>query len=177
MQQKNSDTDLAREILTSYFKTQPYPFTRHHIDSFDQFMSEDLPNIIQASNPILILKDLIPSKNQYKYKVEIFVGGEAGTGIYIGSPTVSLQDTEEVRLLFPNEARLRNLTYSSVVLADIFIRVTVLIAGEKGVLEPRIFEVNLTKTAEADDRIPLFRMPIMLQSRYCVLHSKPADFL
>jgi DNA-directed RNA polymerase II subunit RPB2 len=90
---------------------------------------------------------------------------------------VSLQDTEEVRLLFPNEARLRNLTYSSVVLADIFIRVTVLIAGDKGVLEPRIFEVNLVKTAEADDRIPLFRMPIMLQSRYCVLHSKPADFM
>ena len=69
-----TETEFARELITSYFKTQPYPFTRHHIDSFDQFMTEDLPNIIQSSNPILILKDLIPGKSQYKYKVEIFVG-------------------------------------------------------------------------------------------------------
>ena len=54
-----TETEFARELITSYFKTQPYPFTRHHIDSFDQFMTEDLPNIIQSSNPILILKDLI----------------------------------------------------------------------------------------------------------------------
>ena len=172
-----TETEFARELITSYFKTQPYPFTRHHIDSFDQFMTEDLPNIIQSSNPILILKDLIPGKSQYKYKVEIFVGGLEGKGIYIGSPTVSLQDTEEVRILLPNEARLRNLTYSAMVLADMYVRVTVMIAGEKGVLEPRIFEINLTKTDEADDRIPLFRMPLMLHSRYCVLHNKPAEFL
>ena len=99
--------EVARKLLDTYFQTQSYPFTRHHIDSFDQFISTDLPNIIKSKNPIIILKDLIPDTNQYTYKVEIFVGGEDGKQLEIGSPTVTLQNTEEVRLLYPNEARLR----------------------------------------------------------------------
>ena len=102
----NQHREVAKVLIDRYFKTTPYPYTRHHIDSYDQFVGTDMLSIIQAKNPILILKDLInPEDNTYRYKVEIFIGGETGTEINIGTPTVSLQNTEDVRLLFPNEAR------------------------------------------------------------------------
>jgi hypothetical protein len=68
--------NMAKEILNTYFQSYPYPFTSHHINSYDQFLSDALPSIIKARNPILILKDLITDKPKpiYKYKVEIFVG-------------------------------------------------------------------------------------------------------
>ncbi len=76
---------LAKEILNTYFKTHSYPFTSHHINSYDQFLSDALPSIIRAKNPILILKDLVTDRPKplYKYKVEIYIGGLDGKGFYI----------------------------------------------------------------------------------------------
>ncbi len=162
--------ELSRSLIDRYFKTVQYPYTRHHIDSYDQFMQQDLTSIIKANNPILILKDLIDEKtNTYKYKVEIYVGGVDGTAIEIGTPTVSLQKTEEVRVLYPNEARLRNLTYASTVYADIVVK----IAYTTGTGQV----IDLDVPPETFQRWPLFKIPIMLHSRYCLLHGKPKEFL
>ena len=162
--------ELSRTLIDRYFRTVSYPYTRHHIDSFDQFLQQDLISIIKSQNPILILKDLINEKTStYKYKVEIFVGGEDGTALEIGTPTVSLQDTEEVRVLFPNEARLRNLTYSSNVYADIVVKITY--TASTGQV------MDLSPPPETFQKWPLFKIPIMLQSRYCILNNKPKEFL
>jgi DNA-directed RNA polymerase II subunit RPB2 len=162
--------ELARTLVDRYFRTTDYPYTRHHIDSYDQFLQKDMVNIIKSKNPITILKEKIPDHKEYMYTAKIYVGGEDGTDIEIGTPTVSLQNTQEVRLLFPNEARLRNLTYQSTVYAKIkvIIEYRGLDAGKIKVYPP--IEVSF-------DSFPLFRMPIMLHSRYCLLHDKPAEFL
>lgn len=160
----------ARVLLNKYFTTQPYPYTRHHIDSFDQFLSRDLIAILKSQNPLLILKDLIENTNSYTYKVEIFVGGKNGDAVQIGTPIVNLEAGEDVRLLFPNEARLRNLTYSSEVTADVLIRLTFTERRPDGQLESREREIEIPA-------IKLFRIPIMLHSRYCLLHDKPKEFL
>ena len=116
--------ELSEKILNTFFKTQGYPYTRHHIESYDQFVSQDLPAIIKDQNPLLLLHAPIGSTGFYTYKAEVFIGGLDGSKLYIGTPTISLQDSKEIRVLFPNEARLRNLTYSSAVQADIVIRIT-----------------------------------------------------
>jgi DNA-directed RNA polymerase II subunit RPB2 len=165
--------ELSRSLIDKYFRTQTYPYTRHHIDSYDQFLQQDLINIIKARSPILILKDLIDkATNTYKYKVEIYVGGQDGTAIEIGTPTISLQNTEEVRVLYPNEARLRNLTYASTVYADIIVKITYTYK-EDGLLK----EADLSPSEDTFQKWPLFKLPIMLHSRYCILHSKPKEFL
>ena len=162
--------ELSRRLIDSYFRTVPYPYTRHHIDSFDQFLQQDLISIIKSQNPILILKDLINEKtNTYKYKVEIFIGGEDGMAIEIGTPTISLQNTDEVRVLFPNEARLRNLTYASQVYADIIVKITYTTSTGQ--------VLDLSPPKETFNKWPLFKIPIMLHSRYCILNSKPKEFL
>jgi hypothetical protein len=134
----NPFTTLSRKLLKTYFQTVDYPFTRQHIDSFDQFISQDLPAIIRASNPLLVMKNdpEVKEASSYKYKTEIFIGGEEGSEIEIGSPTLSLQRATEVRLLFPNEARLRNLTYASTVYANVLVRVTIATAPGAEPIEP-----------------------------------------
>ena len=123
--------EIAMDLIHSYFTTHQNPLVKHHIDSYDQFLSIDLKNIIASQNPILILnnpKSVRESGSEvksYKYKTEIYIGGESGSEIYIGTPMISLAKTDDTRLLFPNEARLRNLTYAIQVQANIFVRVTI----------------------------------------------------
>ena len=116
---------MTDKLLKVYFKTQDYPFTRHHLESFSHFLSQDLPAIIKAENPFIILQDQIGTTGVYAIKAELYIGGLDGSKIYIGTPSVSLRDSEEIRVLLPNEARLRNLTYASQITADIFIRITI----------------------------------------------------
>jgi DNA-directed RNA polymerase II subunit RPB2 len=164
---------LARHLIDKYFKTNEYPYTRHHIQSFDQFIKKDMPSIIRSNNPILLLKDYIKHssfENQYKYKVEIFIGGENSTAITVGTPTISLQNTEEVRVLFPNEARLRNLTYGTTIYVDIFIRVTYTTIENNLPMSRVILEDTITN-------YPLFKIPVMLHSSLCSLNGKSSAFL
>jgi DNA-directed RNA polymerase II subunit RPB2 len=167
---------LAERLLKVYFQTQDYALTRHHIESYDQFLSQDLPAMLAGKNPLIMLQGKIRDTMDYMYRAEIFIGGMTGKQVYIGTPTVTLKDSEEVRVLYPNEARLRNLTYASSVEADIVIRVTFNKPGE----EPRV--VMMDPAADPARfgylaRFPLFKIPIMLHSRYCLLHGKPQEFL
>ena len=164
---------VARQLIDKYFRTVEYPYTRHHIDSYDQFLKKDLPAIIQSHNPVLLLKDLInPADNTYRYKVQIYIGGEKGTEIEIGSPTVNLQNTDEVRMLFPNEARLRNITYASTVYVNITVKIEYN-EIENGILRT----IDLSPPANTFQNHPIFKIPIMLHSRYCALNGKPKEFL
>ena len=162
------DMPLPKKLLDTYFKTFDYPFVRHHIDSYDQFITQDLPAILKANNPFLILKDLVDEKRRiYKYRVEIFVGGLSGNEVEIGTPTISLQQSKEVRVLFPNEARLRNLTYGSDIIAKVLVRVYIY-TGDKEEIKPIEHIYN---------RMKLFKLPMLLHSRFCILHGKPLSFL
>jgi DNA-directed RNA polymerase II subunit RPB2 len=162
--------ELSRSLIHKYFTTISYPYTRHHIESYDQFLQEDLPSIIRSKNPIVILKDLLDGEtNMYKYRVEIFIGGEDGKAIEIGTPTIHFQEKDDIRILYPNEARLRNLTYASTVYADIIVKITYI----NELKEVR----DISPSVETFKKWPLFKMPIMLHSRYCILHNKSKEFL
>ena len=171
----NPNTILSRKLLETYFQTFDYPFVRHHIDSFDNFIIQDIPAILKSNNPFLLLKELIPNTNNYMYRVEVFIGGESGNEIEIGTPTISLQKAKEVRILFPNEARLRNLTYSSTVYANVLVRVT--LGGEAQGADADADAQPTNIITREYKRMPLFQIPILLHSRSCILHGKPASFL
>jgi len=177
--ERNTDSRTYAELLLkNYFKTFPYPFTHHQINSFDQFVGTDIPAIIKAANPILLLQQRIGTSDEFSYKVEIFIGGLEGDKFYIGTPSLSLKEGQEVRVLYPNEARLRNLTYASSVEADITIRVTFVRPNPSGKLEKQIVLLDSQDPKYSYlSHLPLFQLPIMLHSRYCLLHDKPNIFL
>ena len=159
--------DIPRRLLDQYFQTTQYPYTRHHLDSYNQFLESDLPAIIKSQNPLIIVKDLIKGTGTYEYTVEIYVGGKDGSALFLGTPTLQHMGGEEVRLLFPNEARLRNLTYAVGLYADLQV-VVKFASGPDG--NPMTKEVTLP-------RFPLLELPIMLHSKPCLLHNKPTEFL
>jgi DNA-directed RNA polymerase II subunit RPB2 len=173
--------DLAEQLIRTYYRTQDYPFTRHHIESYDQFVSQDLPAILRSENPLTLLEEPIGSTGVYALKAEIFLGGPEGDRITIGTPTISLQNSEEVRVLYPNEARLRNLTYAAQVSVDLVIRVTISKPNPSGG-RPTSETILMDSRASPEKygylaNFPLLRLPIMLHSRFCVLHGKPQAFL
>ena len=159
--------EIPRRLLDQYFQTTSYPYTRHHLDSYNQFLETDLPAIIQSQNPLIVVKDLIKGTSNYEYTVEIYVGGLDGKELSIGTPTLQHMGGEEIRLLFPNEARLRNLTYSTGVYADLLVRVKFARGGDG---QPLVKETVLPK-------FPLFEIPVMLHSKPCLLYNKPNEFL
>jgi DNA-directed RNA polymerase beta subunit len=67
----------------------------------------------------MLLKEQIGTSSTYEYKVEVYIGGENGDKLKIGTPSLESEKWPGMRVLFPNEARLRNLTYQSLIQADV----------------------------------------------------------
>ncbi len=154
-------------FLEKYFKENEFALTRHHIDTYEQCIFDEIPTIIQASNPIVFMKQ--PFKEdptQFAYRIEVFIGGDVATpqdlALSISPPVITLDSGNTVRRMFPNEARLRNMTYSAQFSADILIRVTFTREGAV----PGTYEKEV-KEAPVIRGFPLFRLPILLRSKLC----------
>ena len=158
-------SDVGLRFLEKYFSENDFALTRHHIDSYEQCVFEEIPSIIHAANPIVLLKEsLDKDAGIFKYRIEIFIGGDAPTpaelGLTVSPPVIALDEGNTVRRMFPNEARLRNLTYAAQISADILIRVTFTKAVAGG-FESEVVSAPLIRS------FPLFRLPILLRSRLC----------
>jgi DNA-directed RNA polymerase II subunit RPB2 len=163
----SSLSDVGLQFLEKYFSENDFALTRHHIDSYEQCVFDEIPSIIHAANPIVLLKEsLDKDAGVFAYRVEIFIGGDVATpqalGLTIAPPVVVLDDGNTVRRMFPNEARLRNLTYAAQISADILVRVTFTRPAAGGGFESEVKEAPLIRS------FPLFRLPVLLRSRLCV---------
>lgn len=155
------------QFLEKYFTETDFPLTRHHIDSYEQCMFHEIPSIIHSSNPIVFLKQPLDADGDaFAYRVEIYIGGKADRpedlALKIAPPVVTVDAGNTVRRMFPNEARLRNLTYAAQILADVSVHVTL---SERDPTTGGIKSRELPPRTYAD--FPLFRMPILLRSRLC----------
>lgn len=167
-----SVSDLPLRILNAYYEQTPLFLTRHHIDSYEHFVFNEMPRLIHSMNPILVLKDpLAPEQGIYKYKTEIFIGGRVADPselrIDVGAPIITLDGGKTVRRMFPNEARLRGLTYAALIRADIDIVVT------RTVKQGEEFVSN--EQTIAFKNFPLFKLPVLLRSKLCVLGERLSD--
>ena len=154
---------MGLDVLEKYFK-QEFAITRHHIDSYEQCVFQEIPTIIHSTNPLVFLKEQI-ADGVFAYRVEIFIGGDVekpdDLALTVSPPVVVLDGGQTVRRMFPNEARLRNLTYYAQFSADILIRVTFTKKDDAGALVSEIKEAPLIRG------FPLFRLPILLRSKLC----------
>jgi DNA-directed RNA polymerase II subunit RPB2 len=170
-----STADIAPAILQTYFRS--YPGTRflskHHIESYDSFIFDIMPNQIFSQNPITILKEPIPDQpGKYVFKTEIYIGGKVNTadqiGIKITPPILELDSGRTIRRMFPNDARLRNTTYESTLVIDVDIHVTI--------TQPTAPYTSETKIIKYEN-MPLFTIPILLGSKLCATHGANAQLL
>lgn len=154
------------QFLEKYFTETEFALTRHHIDSYEKCMFEEIPSIIHSNNPIVFLKQpLDEDGNAFAYRVEIYVGGKVDRpedlALTIAPPVVTVDQANTVRRMFPNEARLRNLTYAAQINADIVVQATL---TEKNAVSGELVSTELPPRTY---KTGLFRMPILLRSRLC----------
>ena len=128
----------------------------HHHDSYNAFFNHGLKQIFKEKNPITILKQQDEQTKEFNLECKLYLGGKNGDKIYYGKPII--YDDNRSHFMFPNEARLRNMTYGFSIHYDI--EVEFKIKNEE--------EINKTITLE---KIYLGRFPIMLQSNLCILEN------
>ena len=102
--------------IKALFK-QDNHLVRHHIDSYNEFIQKNLTEIIQLVNPLSIMHGYIPDSNTFKYEIVInFINN------YLTKPLIN-ENNGSSSPMFPNDARLRNLSYSSSLYVDIEVEV------------------------------------------------------
>jgi len=150
-------------IIDTYFKDNPDFVSKHHISSYNDFMKKGIPQIFKEKNPIRIIKGLDKSK-KYKYTMELYLGGKNGKKIYYGKPVI--YDNNNQHFMYPNEARLRNLTYGLTIHYDIDVDFKILLDNddENSKDEYKTHEETITI-----EKIYFGKFPIMMQSDFCIL--------
>lgn len=155
-------THFGLDALDRFFRDSPYFLTRHHLDSYNDFINKRIALVIQSMNPIVVLKADKADPNIVLHKIEMYIGNENGTELYFDKPLIVDPSTNSKRPLFPNEARLFNHTYSSDLYANVLLRITY--KGSE-VVEEVLKDVRIGS------------IPIMLHSKLCALNGVDRDTL
>ena len=147
------------DILDLYFKDHRYPFTGHHLDSYREFIKNQIPYIIKSYNPITMIK--YDDDKEEVFKIEIYIGGENGTELSISRPII--YENGCPKIITPYDARMRNLTYETHIFAEVFVRIT---SDNKQNIEPVTFK-----------NVAIGSIPIMLHSDICILKNQGSSIL
>jgi DNA-directed RNA polymerase beta subunit len=144
-------------IIESYFKGQHLErLVRHQLESYNNFVSHQIIKTIEMFNPVHIASDQDFDPVSKKHSLEVFVTFE---NFNIYRPQIH-ENNGAIKLMFPQEARLRNFTYASAMTIDINIKYVVR-NGEN--LE------NIQTFYKTLPKIHIGKLPIMLKSNICIL--------
>ncbi len=150
--------NLSQIIIDKYFHDNPLTLVQHHLDSYNDFFDTGIQRIFKEKNPIRIMKQQNPKTQEFQLKCNLYLGGKNGDKLYYGKPVI--YDEGRDHFMYPNEARLRNMTYGITIHYDIDVEFFISPDGEK------LEEPSETMTIE---KIFLGRFPIMLMSNLCIL--------
>lgn len=135
-------------VITAYFDEKG--LVRQQLDSFDEFIQMSVQRIVEESRAIELQPQLQymsakdPNK-RYSIKFE---------QIYLSKPIH--RSNEGTAYLWPNEARLRNLTYAAPLYVDI----------------RKTTHQDNQQTSEGKlEKVHIGDIPIMLRSQYCLLYD------
>ena len=151
--------ELPWLIIDKFFTDNPYILVAHHLDSYNDFFANGLNRIFKEKNPIKIMKQQDPKTSEFNYTCNLYLGGKDGSKVYYGKPIIYDEDREHY--MFPNEARLRNMTYGITIHYDVDVEFTLRTEGSDQV---KTHAITLEK-------IFLGRFPIMLSSNLCILNG------
>ena len=103
------------DIIYSYFAISlKYYLTNHHLDSFNDFITNKKSQTFTENNPQTIFLERNQETKNYKYELEIYYGGFDGDKINIGKPHYLAKASIILKnKCSPNEARLKNIDYST----------------------------------------------------------------
>lgn len=152
--------DISWKLLDKYFTDNPTYLVSHHLESYNDFFRNGVSRIFRENNPIRFI-EREENDNGKRNECMLYLGGKDGSKIYYGKPVI--YDDNNAHFMFPNDARLRNMTYGITIHYDVDVEFTYYIGDEK-----KEHSINLNK-------IYLGRFPIMLHSDLCILNKMSKD--
>jgi DNA-directed RNA polymerase beta subunit len=120
------DTANIWKIVNTYFEDNPQSLVAHHLESYNDFFKNGIFQIFKEKNPVSITSLFDEDLGDFKHQCNMYLGGKDGSRIYFGKPVI--YDEKNAHYMFPNEARLRNMTYGMTVHYDIEIEFTDLLS-------------------------------------------------
>ncbi len=143
------------ELIDAYFYPNPMKqLVRHQLESYNYFACTQLANTIQMFNPRKIKESLGTSVIEMTISFENF---------QIFRPNI-YENSGAVKLMFPHEARLRNLIYASLTTVDIHVNTHITTITGDGKERKECFQSVLPE-------IQIGKIPIMVGSSLCVLNQ------
>lgn len=145
-------------VIGSFF--QQYGLVSQQISSYNHFLSKMMQEIINENSVIIInpkpnYQHMDSRKLRYEFHFETLA---------LYKNPIFQEKLNRTTNMYPNQARIRNLTYEGKLYIDVRQKI---IETEDG--EERIVFNNKT------DKIPLGTVPIMVRSDYCMLHNKTKE--
>ena len=156
--------DIPWKVIDMYFRDNPSALIDHHLVSYNDFFNTGIKQLLKEKNPIRFIKDQHEETKEFQYQAYIYMGGKNADRIYYGKPII-YDDNDQEHIMYPNEARLRNMTYAFTIHVDLEIEFQIKVYDEIGKVK---FET--IKTVEIP-KIFLGKFPIMLQSDMCILKN------
>ena len=147
---------ISWKLIDKYFKDNPYNLVAHHLESYNDFFDNGINRIFRENNPVRFIEREEEGKDA-RNQCLLYLGGKDGKKIYFGKPII--YDDNNAHYMYPNDARLRNMTYGITVHYDVEVEMIYYEGDEKK---------EKTTTLQ---QIYLGRFPIMLQSKLCILKS------
>ena len=157
MTDSKMDAKLPWKLLESYFKGQHLGrCVRHQLESYNNFVTVEIENTIKMFNPVTIRSENDFHKESGKYKLELVITFK---NLNIHRPQI-YENNGATKVMFPQEARLRNFTYSSTMTIDLEVKIL------------RRTGVNLENSETSYkniSKINIGKIPIMIKSAICIL--------
>ena len=154
--------NISWKLIDKYFKDNPNNLVSHHLESYNDFFRNGISRIIRENNPIRFIEsEEEGNKTGKRNECLLYLGGKDGSKIYYGKPVI--YDDHNAHYMFPNDARLRNMTYGITIHYDVDVEFVYYNGEEKkehSTILPKIY---------------LGRFPIMLQSDLCILNTMNKD--
>ena len=149
---------ISWKIIDTFFTDNPTNLVEHHLESVNDFYKNGIYRVFKENNPIRFKeREDETVQNANRNECLLFLGGKDGSKIYFGKPII--YDDNNTHYMFPNDARLRNMTYGITIHYDVDVEFTYYVGDEK------------KEYASTLDKIYLGKFPIMLQSELCILNT------
>jgi DNA-directed RNA polymerase II subunit RPB2 len=150
--------NISWKIIDKYFTENPNNLVAHHLESYNDFFENGINRIFRENNPIRFIERENDEENKgMRNECLLYLGGKDGTKLYFGKPII--YDENHMHYMYPNDARLRNMTYGTTIHYDVDVD---FIYYENNIKKEKTITLN---------KIYLGRFPIMLQSNLCILNG------
>ena len=153
---------LSWKVIDKYFTDNPNNLVSHHLESYNDFFTQGIHRIFRENNPIRFIEreEKDSQTSDQRNECLLYLGGKDGNKIYFGKPIIFDEQTDrKSHYMYPNDARLRNMTYGTTIHYDVDVDFIYYENKERK---------ELSKTLE---KIYLGRFPIMIQSNLCILQG------